>query len=160
MAMPEIAIVGAGVSGLAAAFRAQQAGFRPTIFEASDRVGGRTRTEYRDGFIIDQGAGLLASSYKDLFRLVADAGLAHMLVPANSAYGFGRSDGEISYLSADHQLRDALTFPLSVRSKLTASKLLVDLLRHRTQAELRGPLPGRVARFRERRRLRPAATEP
>ena len=130
---PEIAVVGAGVSGLAAAFRAQQAGYRPTIFEASDRVGGRTLTEHRDGYIIDRGAGILPSSYENLFRLVADAGLSHMLVPANSTYGFGWSDGRISYLSADHKVRDALTFPLSTKSKLTATKLLIDMLRCRSK---------------------------
>ena len=37
---PEIAVVGAGPAGIAAAFRLQQAGYRVRVFEAESRVGG------------------------------------------------------------------------------------------------------------------------
>ena len=39
-----IVIVGAGVAGLTCAYRLQQAGFATRIFEANDRIGGRTWT--------------------------------------------------------------------------------------------------------------------
>src|SRR5579871_5712192 len=38
---PRIAIVGAGIAGLNAALTLQDAGFASTIYEASDRIGGR-----------------------------------------------------------------------------------------------------------------------
>jgi len=50
-AQPRIAIVGAGISGMTAAMTLKDAGLRNvTVYEASDRVGGRTYTRSGDGF--------------------------------------------------------------------------------------------------------------
>ncbi len=54
--MAEIAIVGAGISGLAAAHVLSDARHTVTIFEASGEVGGRAATRRRDGFTYDPGA--------------------------------------------------------------------------------------------------------
>ena len=54
--MPTIAILGAGVSGLAAAHTLRDAGYTVTIFEKSRGVGGRAATRSRDGFTYDHGA--------------------------------------------------------------------------------------------------------
>src|SRR5918912_1255469 len=40
-ASPQIAIVGAGISGLAAALRLQDSGVGSTVYEANTRIGGR-----------------------------------------------------------------------------------------------------------------------
>ncbi|MBZ9650490.1 NAD(P)/FAD-dependent oxidoreductase [Psychroflexus montanilacus] len=58
-----IAIVGAGLSGLVAAINLEQAGFKPQIFEATDRVGGRVKTDYRDGYHFDHGFQVLLTQY-------------------------------------------------------------------------------------------------
>ena len=59
----KIAIIGAGVSGLVAANYLETKGYAPVIFEASDRVGGRVKTDYADGFIFDHGFQVLLTSY-------------------------------------------------------------------------------------------------
>src|SRR5258708_27737307 len=42
---PRIAIIGGGISGLNAALTLQDAGYNPTIYEASSRVGGRMHSD-------------------------------------------------------------------------------------------------------------------
>ncbi len=54
--MTSVAIIGAGMSGLAAAHTLQDAGRTVTIFEKSHGVGGRAATRKRNGFIYDHGA--------------------------------------------------------------------------------------------------------
>jgi len=54
--MTSVAIIGVGISGLAAAHTLQDAGRIVTLFEKSRSVGGRAATRKRDGFIYDYGA--------------------------------------------------------------------------------------------------------
>ncbi len=56
MKVRNIAVIGAGISGLAAAHVLKDAGYTITIFEQSRDVGGRATTHKRDGFIYDSGA--------------------------------------------------------------------------------------------------------
>ena len=50
-----ITIVGAGISGLSAAFELQKSGFEVTILEGSERLGGKILTSEIEGFNIDAG---------------------------------------------------------------------------------------------------------
>lgn len=59
----DVAIVGAGLAGLAAAIQLRAAGRRPVVFEASDRWGGRVRTDHVDGFTLDHGFQVLLTEY-------------------------------------------------------------------------------------------------
>ncbi len=54
--MPSVAIIGAGMSGLAAAHILGDAGYAVTLFEQGQEVGGRAATRERQGFIYDHGA--------------------------------------------------------------------------------------------------------
>jgi oxygen-dependent protoporphyrinogen oxidase len=50
-----VAVVGGGVSGLAAAYRLTQLGASATVYEASDRLGGVIRSERRGGYLMEGG---------------------------------------------------------------------------------------------------------
>ncbi|WP_164659969.1 FAD-dependent oxidoreductase [Tropicibacter sp. Alg240-R139] len=54
-----VAVVGAGVSGLSAASQLEREGYRVTVFEARNRIGGRIRTDNRLGVPLDLGASWL-----------------------------------------------------------------------------------------------------
>jgi monoamine oxidase len=71
--------VGAGLAGLSAAHRLGQLGYRPSIYEASDRVGGRAYT-IRDYFAskAELGGELIDSGQTTIRKLVPELGL-HLL---------------------------------------------------------------------------------
>ena len=48
-------VIGAGISGLACAYRLKQLGVRPLVLEASERAGGAIRTVRRDGYTFEMG---------------------------------------------------------------------------------------------------------
>ncbi|WP_316929019.1 NAD(P)/FAD-dependent oxidoreductase [Nitritalea halalkaliphila] len=70
-----IVIIGAGVAGLVAAYELEQAGFNPTLLEASDAVGGRIRTDKQDGFLFDRGFQVLLTAYPEAKRYLDYAAL-------------------------------------------------------------------------------------
>lgn len=63
-----VIIIGAGVAGLIAAQRCEEAGIAPLLIEASDRVGGRLRTDKKDGFLLDQGFQVMLTAYEETKR--------------------------------------------------------------------------------------------
>lgn len=67
MAAP-VAVIGAGLSGLNSARVLADAGREVTVYEASDGVGGRARTDEVDGFQLDRGFQVLLTAYPEARR--------------------------------------------------------------------------------------------
>lgn len=63
-------VVGAGLAGLACARALAGAGVAVQVLEASDRPGGRVRTERVDGFRIDRGFQVLLTAYPEARRVL------------------------------------------------------------------------------------------
>jgi len=72
----DVAVVGAGIAGLATAHALVRAGRRVQVFEAAGHVGGRMATVRRDGYLVDAGAEMIPTrGYPATWRLVRQLGL-------------------------------------------------------------------------------------
>jgi oxygen-dependent protoporphyrinogen oxidase len=124
-------VVGAGPSGLAAAWRLKERGYAPIVLEERDRVGGQLLTVKQDGFLMEAGTTILPEAYASVMQLVDDCGLTDQLLPASYLMGFMR-EGEMHMLRANRLALDAArTSLLSTRAKLKAGKLALDAFRLR-----------------------------
>lgn len=72
--MIDTIVIGAGISGLVAAYRLQREGRDVLLLEADDRPGGVIRTRRVDGFLVEQGPNSVRMT-DELERLAADLGL-------------------------------------------------------------------------------------
>lgn len=68
MTQPQITIIGAGAAGLVAAIELEKAGHSPLLLEATDRIGGRLKTDEVDGFLLDRGFQVLLTEYPEVKR--------------------------------------------------------------------------------------------
>jgi monoamine oxidase len=73
-----VVVIGAGVAGLTCAYRLLQHGVHASVYEASERLGGRTMTLrgfFEDGQIAEQGGEAIDTDQHAVRRLVAELGL-------------------------------------------------------------------------------------
>jgi oxygen-dependent protoporphyrinogen oxidase len=68
-------VVGAGISGIAAAYLLKKAGLDVLVLEARDHVGGRMITVEWEGFQVDPGAKFVTTSDQFLLELADEVGL-------------------------------------------------------------------------------------
>src|SRR5256885_16821417 len=73
--MKPVAIIGAGITGLTAAFYLKRNRIPVTVYEASDRVGGVIQSLRRDGYLAEFGPNTLLETSPKIAQLVRDAGL-------------------------------------------------------------------------------------
>jgi oxygen-dependent protoporphyrinogen oxidase len=125
------AVVGAGLSGLTAAYRLQNAGWDVEVFESEPHVGGRVRTVRRDGYQADIGATILGATYDSYLSLAQELGLREEIVPGSPYVGIFR-DGRIHHMRLDRMIRSGLsTRVLSWPAKARLARVGLDLLRAR-----------------------------
>jgi oxygen-dependent protoporphyrinogen oxidase len=80
-----VAIIGGGITGLTAAWELQKNGIPYTLFEASDRLGGKVVTEYNDGFTIEGGPDSFLTSKPWAWQLCDELGLRERMIGTNDA---------------------------------------------------------------------------
>ncbi len=69
-----VAVVGAGWAGMAAAIELAQARIPVTVFEAARHLGGRARTVEVEGMALDNGQHILIGAYRETLRLMRAVG--------------------------------------------------------------------------------------
>jgi oxygen-dependent protoporphyrinogen oxidase len=110
-------VVGAGLSGLAAAYRLQQGGTTVTVLESGRGPGGRVQTEHHGGYIVDTGPDALTAGYASYLKLVEDLELGDRLVDTSAVIGLVRQ-GRLIELDPANIARLAFTPALSMLGKL------------------------------------------
>ena len=80
--MAAVAVVGAGVAGLTAAYRLKRSGIRVVVYEASDRAGGVILTERREGYLAELGPNSLTAAGGAAADVLSQLGLDASLVEA------------------------------------------------------------------------------
>jgi protoporphyrinogen/coproporphyrinogen III oxidase len=71
-----VAIIGAGITGLTAAFYLKRQGIPVTVYESSGRVGGVIQSLKRDGYLAEFGPNTILETSPRIGQLVRDAGLS------------------------------------------------------------------------------------
>lgn len=109
---PRIAVVGAGLAGLTATYRLKQAGHAATLYEASDRIGGRCwsiRGAFADGQVAEHGGELIDQGHTAIRQLCQELGLKLdnlLSAEVNGTEPFYRFDGEpYTYVQATNDLK-------------------------------------------------------
>ncbi len=132
--MKSCIVVGAGIAGLTAALRLQEAGWDVVVLEAADHVGGRMMSVDWHGFTLNPGTQFVTSADGRLMQLIRRMGLTDLVMPYQSGRGLiqnvlrqGRTHA-YNYLS----LADFARWSgVSMRAKLGMLKLLPVYLKHR-----------------------------
>lgn len=123
---PSIAIIGAGIAGLNAAYQLKKAGHTATVYEARSRIGGRIHSvELGDGLVVDIGAELINTDHADMLALAEEFGIelfnrkadaTNASFPVSAYYFHGTNHSEA-------QLADELRL---IAGQMTADAALLD----------------------------------
>lgn len=94
-----IAVIGAGIAGLTAALRLEQAGHDVEVFEAAASPGGRMGSRSVAGLRIDLGVHMLLEHYDRTRALIAELGLGDRWFALRSGEGGVLRDHEVIHFS-------------------------------------------------------------
>lgn len=107
-----VIVIGAGISGLAAAKRLKQKGFTVIVLEAQEKVGGRLRTDRSLGVAFDEGASWIHGPNENpITNLASEAGANTFLTDDDNSAVFDIDGTEYSdsmITGSENQFNDAL----------------------------------------------------
>lgn len=131
---PRAVVVGAGIAGLTAAYRLEQAGWAVEVLEAEDHAGGRVETVRQGPYVVDTGATAIAARYPLFLALAEELGTE---VVWTSPYLGVVRDGRIRLFALDRLLQSGLrTDLLSPLTKLRLSRLVLDIVVNKARGRL------------------------
>jgi oxygen-dependent protoporphyrinogen oxidase len=113
-----VAVLGAGVSGLAAALRAQELGAQVTLFERAPRAGGCVQTLHDSGYTMELGPDSLLIDKPAAQQWVRKLGLEDQIVPMLPQYRGSRivHRGRLRPIPSEFRLFTPASIPALLRS--------------------------------------------
>ncbi|CAN5594397.1 protoporphyrinogen oxidase [soil metagenome] len=118
-----VLVIGAGISGLAAAVELKSRGVDVRVLEASDRAGGPIFTEYHDGFTIDAGPDSFLSTKPGGLWFADRLGIVDQIVST-------RPDGGGTFIVHDSQMQplpEGITMLVPTQFRQILESPLLDL---------------------------------
>src|SRR5690625_1286776 len=110
--MADIAIVGAGITGLTTAYLLQKEEQTVYLFENKLEIGEAIRSEYSNGWLTEYGPNTLLLKDAEIYQFLEEAGLTDQLLDANPSASkrFIVKGGEL--LALPGSLKEAYSTPL------------------------------------------------
>jgi predicted NAD/FAD-dependent oxidoreductase len=136
-----IAIVGAGMAGLAAADALRETDLEVTVFERRDEISGRATTRSRNGCVFDCGANYVKSDDGRVSELICSLGGALVDV-RQPVYTFD-AEGTVSEGRDDDDHKWTYTDGIAKLGRLLVDRSEAELRRGVTVTDLRRDGPGR-----------------
>jgi len=134
-----IVVIGAGIAGLACAWRLRHAGHDVELLECRDTPGGRLRTDEVEGYRLERGPSFFGPFDANGRELVKSLGLAKRLVSIQPADEGVLRRGRFERLETASLAGTARSPLLSARAKLRLARFAVELARHRAVFDLHHP---------------------
>jgi phytoene dehydrogenase-like protein len=137
----DVIIVGAGLAGLSCARRLQAHGADYLLVEASDRIGGRVKTDVLNGFILNHGFQVLQTAYPEAQRLLDYSSLDLRTFAPGALFRIGgRFYAVTDPRRAPRHLLSTLLAPIgNSADRLRMARLYRRLTRMRSAEILRAP---------------------
>jgi len=84
-------VIGAGISGLTAAYNLRKLNKNVIVLEKENKVGGRAKVEKKDDFILDTSAQFIFEDFYNFFDIVREVKISNNIIPTNSNIAFYRN---------------------------------------------------------------------
>ena len=121
---PDVIVIGAGLAGLAATLQLQDLGYEVLLLEKSERIGGRLKTDWINGYLFDHGFQVLLTAYPET-QSILDYEQLNLCKFKPGSYIFKKSQRH--YLG--DPLRDLSSLPGSLFSRITTLKDKIKILK-------------------------------
>lgn len=118
----KVAVIGAGITGLAAGYEAAKAGAEVVVYEAAERAGGRLLTTELAGQPVDEGADAFLARVPWATELCQELGLGAELISPAQRTAFVYSRGALRALPLPNVLGVPLDFDALAASGIVSSE--------------------------------------
>ena len=125
------AVIGAGISGLSAAYQLKKHGIHPVLLEKNDHAGGRMESVADGDFIFDFGTIASMGGNPQFQEMIDASGLGDSVTNLATMVAGIIRDGKLNSIGTDRAVRDFMgTALFSTASKLKLAKLAWPIVRH------------------------------